>query len=238
MTDAHDHWKNEVLKQSILLAEQEVCCSLASSHRSKGLLETTALRLAHGRGHTKEHVLREMERMDAGHLAALISRESLWVYFDDYDKQGERLRVTNTLLKASKPASCLYCANPDVKIYRHLKALKVNALKRTIEDSLASQTWSGAIFSVAYLDTCYGKWQSVFNIIRKLLKQRMLMHGAIVVVTLTRRGGEGQALSERMADLASKVVVLGLEVLENLGTLQEIHGPAHVKFFRLTTDVA
>ena len=58
--------------------------------------------------------------------------------------------------------------------------------------------------------------------------RRMLDEGALVVVTLTLRGGDGQPPAERFRELAEKVSVLGFQQL----AIEEQYKNIHVRFFR------
>jgi len=133
-------------------------------------------------------------------------------------------------LKSGRPAASLYCANPKKKIFQDLKRLHVNASRRRIEEALPGRAWAKASFSVAYLDSCYGNWEKLFVIMEMLHKRRMLDEGALVVVTLTLRGGDGQPPAERFSELAEKVSVLGFQQV----AVEEQHKNIYVRFFRFT----
>jgi len=228
-SEAHDLWKDDVIRQG-LRREREELASRLSDNRRRGVLEAAAGVLAERDGCTVEQALEELAAMEEAALLQKVLECRCWVFFDDYDKQGKVLRVASALLKSGRPAASLYCANPKKKIFQDLKRLKVNASRRRIEEALPGRAWAKASFSVAYLDSCYGSWEKLFVIMEMLHKRRMLDEGAFVVVTLTLRGGDGQPPAERFSELAEKVSVLGFQQV----AVEEQHKNIYVRFFRFT----
>jgi len=201
-----------------------------------------AARMTPGHDHWKDGVIQKcLDLEEKAFMPSQVSdaggagpAPSSWVYFDAFCKDGERLRVTDALIRRGRRVNELYCANPDEAIFSELRAAGVNAECCRIEDVLATSRWDGACFSVAYLDTCSSDPHFIFEIVMSLLKKTMLRQNAIVVTTMTSRGDD--SLSDRMEELEKRLSVWNLEKVD-VKPLAEKHHPVATQFFRMMRPV-